>query len=201
MNAAAARCNDPIDALVRGCHLVQRHHDARTTSRRCGGASPLDDREAASIRRFLHELETLPDPLSQAADPTHVTGSAIVVGTRGVLLLKHKRLGIWLQPGGHIDDGETPWDAALRETREETGLDVDFAGPVDRDGVPELIHVDVHAGGRGHTHLDTRYLIHGGDADPTPPADESQEIGWFDWGDAIVMADPGVRTVLGHLAP
>jgi 8-oxo-dGTP pyrophosphatase MutT (NUDIX family) len=162
---------------------------------------PLDDREAESIRRFLHELDTLSDPLSQTADPIHVTGSAIVVGPRGVLLLKHKRLGIWLQPGGHIDAGETPWDAALREAREETGLDVEFAGPLDGEGIPELIHVDVHAGGRGHTHLDTRYLIFGGDADPAPPADESQEIGWFRWDEAIESADPGVRTLLRHLAP
>jgi 8-oxo-dGTP pyrophosphatase MutT (NUDIX family) len=162
---------------------------------------PLDAREAASIRRFLHELDTLPDPLSQEAGPVHVTGSAIVVGPRGVLLLEHKRLGIWLQPGGHIDRGETPWDAALREAREETGLDVEFAGPVDAAGVPELIHVDVHAGAGGHTHLDTRYLIDGGDADPQPPPDESQEIGWFEWDEAIARADPGVRAVLEHLTP
>ena len=162
---------------------------------------PLDAREAESVRRFLHGLDTLPEPLSQEADPVHVTGSAIVVGPRGVLLLKHKRLGIWLQPGGHIDDGETPWDAALREAAEETGLDVSFAGPLDRDGIPELIHVDVHAGGRGHTHLDTRYLVDGGVADPAPPDDESQEIAWFDWETAIAMADPGVRSILRHLAP
>ncbi len=163
--------------------------------------TPLDERERASIARFLAGLDSLESPLSRAADPTHVTGSGIVVGPRGVLLLKHKRLGIWLQPGGHIDPGEMPWDAALRESREETGLDVSFAGPLDEDGIPELIHVDVHAGGRGHTHLDARYLLDGGALDPSPPADESQEVAWFDWPDAIALADPGVRALLEHLAP
>jgi 8-oxo-dGTP pyrophosphatase MutT (NUDIX family) len=160
---------------------------------------PLDDREAASIDAFLTEMDRLEDPLDQRLGPVHVTGSAIVVGPRGVLLLKHKRLGLWLQPGGHIDPGETPWQAALREAVEETGLDLAFAGPVDADGVPELIHVDVHAGGRGHTHLDTRYLIDGGDADPAPPPGESQEVGWFDWDTAIEMADPGLCAVLRQL--
>ncbi|MFK7917793.1 MAG: NUDIX hydrolase [Ilumatobacter sp.] len=163
--------------------------------------SPLDEREAASIDQFVSALDTLEAPLDQTSNDVHVTGSAIVVGPRGVVLLKHKRLGLWLQPGGHIDPGETPWQAALREAREETGLEVAFAGPFDADGVPELLHVDVHAGGRGHTHLDTRYLLDGGDADPAPPDGESQEIGWFSWDDAIAMADPGVQTILEHLRP
>ncbi len=164
-------------------------------------ASPLDDRERRSIDRFVSALDSLEHPLDQEADSVHVTGSAIVTGPRGVLLLKHKRLGIWLQPGGHIDPGETPWEAALREAHEETGLDVAFAGPLDAEGVPELIHVDVHAGGRGHTHLDTRYLLDGGDADPAPPEDESQEIAWFEWADAIDLADDGVKSILQHLQP
>lgn len=163
--------------------------------------SPLDDREASSIEQFLTALDSLDRPLDQTSHDTHVTGSAIVVGPRGLLLLKHKRLGLWVQPGGHIDPGETPWDAALREAREETGLDVAFAGPLDDHGIPELIHVDVHAGGRGHTHLDTRYLLDGGDADPCPPEGESQEIDWFGWDEAIALADPGVRTILEHLRP
>ncbi len=162
--------------------------------------NPLDDRERRSIEQFLQALDRLSSPLDQEADLVHVTGSAIVVGPRGVLLLKHKRLGIWLQPGGHLDPGESPWAAALREAREETGLDVSFAGPVDADGVPELIHVDVHAGGRGHTHLDTRYLLDGGDADPAPLEDESQEVSWFSWHEAIELADDGVSTILRHLS-
>jgi 8-oxo-dGTP pyrophosphatase MutT (NUDIX family) len=161
----------------------------------------VDEREAISIERFLTFFDALAAPLDQDSDPVHVTGSGVVIGPRGVLLLEHRRLGIWLQPGGHIDPGETPWDAALRESREETGLEVSFAGPLDDDGVPELIHVDVHEGGRGHTHLDLRYLIDGGDADPDPPEGESQQIDWFGWDAAIERADPGLRGLLLALQP
>ena len=179
-------------------HLDDVHRRIRSD---VAGRVPVDDREASSIERFLVAFDALAAPLDQDSDPTHVTGSGIVVGPRGVILLEHKRLGIWLQPGGHIDPGETPWDAALRESREETGLAVSFAGPVDGAGVPELVHVDVHEGGRGHTHLDLRYLIDGGDADPDPPEGESQQIDWFDWDTAIDRSDPGLRGVLVALAP
>lgn len=162
---------------------------------------PIDAAEQLSIERTVAELDRLADPFDQAFDPVHVTGSAIVVGPRGVVLLKHKRLGLWLQPGGHLDPGETPWEAALREAREETGLDVSFAD-VDDDGVPRLVHVDVHPGGRGHTHLDLRYLVHGDDADPAPPEGESQAIAWFDWPSAIDRAtDDRLQALLQHLAP
>jgi len=158
--------------------------------------TPVDERERVSIERFIEAYDKLSDPLSQEADPVHVTASGIVIGPRGVVLLKHKRLGFWLQPGGHVDSGETPWEAALRESEEETGLVVAFSGPFDSDGKPVLLHVDVHAGGRGHTHLDLRYLINGGDADPAPPDHESQEIDWFSWDDAIDLADAGVAGCL-----
>jgi len=168
--------------------------------REVAARSAVDDREAQAIPRFLALFDERADPFSDVADPVHVTGSGIVVGPRGVVLLRHRRLGIWLQPGGHLDAGETPWEAALRESREETGLEVRFAD-VDTDGVPVLAHVDVHHGGRGHTHLDLRYVLDGGAADPVPPPGESQEIGWFPWDEAIALADPGLRGALRGLRP
>ena len=76
-----------------------------------------------------------------------------------------------------------------------------FAGPLGPDDVPALVHVDVHAWGRGHTHLDLRYLIDGGTADPDPPDGESQQIGWFTWDAAIERADPGLRGALRAMRP
>lgn len=156
---------------------------------------PVDERERVSLDRIFAEWDLLDSPFSEESGPIHFTGSALVIGPRGVLLHKHRRLGIWLQPGGHIDADETPWDAALRETAEETGLESEFA-EVDSQGSPVLAHVDVHEGGRGHTHLDLRYVLDAGTADPNPPQGESQEVRWFSWGEALDIADDGLRGIL-----
>jgi 8-oxo-dGTP pyrophosphatase MutT (NUDIX family) len=157
--------------------------------------TPVDERERTSIERFVCEVDGLAEPFSEHADSTHVTASALVVGPRGVVLHRHRTLGIWVQPGGHIDPGETPWDAAVRETTEETGLTV-----VHHGGAPTLVHVDVHPGPRGHTHLDLRYLLDGGDADPKPPPGESQDVGWFAWDESLTIAEPHMEGILRALA-
>ena len=155
--------------------------------------------EGLAIAEFLREFDRLGNPFSEEDDPVHVTGSAIVIGPRGVLLLKHKRLGVWLQPGGHIDAGESPWAAAMREAEEETGLNLHFAD-LDAEGQPHLMHVDVHAAARGHTHLDLRYLVQGGDQDVNPPPGESQELDWFSKADAVLRAtDARLRAVISTL--
>jgi len=151
-------------------------------------------REVRSRAQFLVELDRLTDPLDRNADPVHVTGSAIVVGPRGTVLHWHKRIGGWLQPGGHVDPGETPAHAALRESHEETGLRVRHP-----DGGPRLVHLDVHPAGP-HVHLDLRYLLVSEDAEPAPPPGESQQVRWFTLDDAIAIADAALVDGLRRVA-
>ncbi len=156
--------------------------------------TPVDAREVASLEQARAVLPSLAQPFSEDAQDTHVTASGFVVGPRGVLLHHHLKLGIWVQPGGHIDEGEWPHGAAQREVLEETGLEV-----VDPPGGPTVVRIDVHPGPRGHTHLDLGFLFVGGDDDPAPPPHESQAVRWCTIDEALALAEPGLRGFLGTL--
>jgi 8-oxo-dGTP pyrophosphatase MutT (NUDIX family) len=174
------------DDLIRDVRTTVAGFDARTP------------RELESQRRFLAELDRLPHPFAEDADPVHITGSAVIAGPQGVVLHFHKRLRMWLQTGGHVEPGEAPWDAALRESQEETGLQLRHHG-----GHAHFVHLDVHSAAKGHTHLDLRYLLEPDDphAQPAPPPDESQQVRWFSWDDAIATADAGLVDALHRLRP
>ncbi|HEY7105269.1 MAG TPA: NUDIX domain-containing protein [Acidimicrobiia bacterium] len=153
--------------------------------------APADERERASRARVLTEMDRLPAPFSEDADPIHLTASGLVVGPRGTVLHLHRRMRAWLQPGGHIEGDESPWDAAVRETREETGLVA--CHPAEG---PLLLHVDVHDAPKGHLHLDLRYLLHAPDEEPVPGPGESPDARWFTFEEADGVADESLRRAL-----
>jgi 8-oxo-dGTP pyrophosphatase MutT (NUDIX family) len=142
------------------------------------------------------------DPFDRRIPEGHLTGSALVLSRAGdrVLLLHHRKLDRWLQPGGHAEPGESSGEAvALREAREETGIAALELHPT----APRPLDVDVHdipARGteRRHEHLDLRYLVLApGDATATFSADESHAIRWFGWEDALALdLDAGLRRAL-----
>jgi 8-oxo-dGTP pyrophosphatase MutT (NUDIX family)/GNAT superfamily N-acetyltransferase len=172
-------------------------NDVRTTIRdQVTGRRPVDARERYSMQQFVELFDPIEQPFLEQAGPVHVTGSAIVVTAdrSRVLLHKHKRLGMWLQPGGHIDPGELPWQGALREAVEETGLPASLVDD-------HLVHVDVHPGPRGHTHHDQRYLVESPHVPPAPPEGESPDVQWLQWHRAIALTEPGLEGALRALQP
>lgn len=114
--------------------------------------------ESATVSRFDAFVATHEDCFHRFCRPGHVTGSAWVVdpGGRRVLLTHHRKLGRWLQLGGHCDGDPDTLAVALREAQEESGLAVRAL-----DG--DIFDLDVHlisARGReaAHQHFDVRYL-------------------------------------------
>jgi 8-oxo-dGTP pyrophosphatase MutT (NUDIX family) len=159
-----------------------------------GAITPVNEREALSLEKTLDRLSWPGDPFDEVANDHHLTVGAFILSSRGIILHLHKRLGMWLQPGGHVDAGESPEEGCLREASEETGLEVRHLDPV------RLFHVDVHPGPSGHTHYDLRYLLIAEPRDPTPPPGESPEVHWFDFDAATNRATEDLVPVVRKLA-
>lgn len=98
------------------------------------------------------------------ADRDFVAG-AFIVRNGEILFLNHRKYGFWLQPGGHVEMGETPDEAAVRETREETGLEVEVVGEEEEFenfsaiDLPNPFNVNLHEIEEGHWHLDFQYIV------------------------------------------
>jgi 8-oxo-dGTP pyrophosphatase MutT (NUDIX family) len=138
---------------------------------------PVDLVRVDHVRQFvrLHE-----DCFLRSCVEGHVTGSAWVVSPdrSRVLLVHHRRLDRWLQPGGHADGDPLIHRVALREAREETGLDhLELAGEAPID-------VDVHRIPRygsepTHLHHDIRYLVVANGCATPQASEESDAVRWF----------------------
>jgi 8-oxo-dGTP pyrophosphatase MutT (NUDIX family) len=158
-----------------------------------------DAAEAADLQRIREFIGRHRDPFDRRIPEGHLTGSAFVISASGdrVLLLHHRKLERWLQPGGHADPGESDGETvALREAREETGIEALALHP----SAPRPLDVDVHEiPARGsepaHEHLDLRYLVLAPDASvPRRAADESNDLRWFRWDElALLNLDPGLE--------
>jgi len=118
----------------------------------------------------------------------HFTVAVFVVQEGKVLLHWHRKLGMWLPPGGHIERDELPDDAAVREVFEETGVEVELVGERRGDITdPVQLHrpvgVQLENIGPGHQHIDLIYFAR--PAGSTRISDEfaRDRVGWYGPGD------------------
>lgn len=138
---------------------------------------------------YAEERALIPEFLNLIQDPKaflrerlegHFTASAWIVNPERThtLLLLHRKLGKWLQPGGHADGEENLLEVALKEAREECGLHAirvvtDQIFDLDRHGIPAQGQVPAHS------HFDVRYLLEADRSDTLQKNHESISLKWI----------------------
>jgi 8-oxo-dGTP pyrophosphatase MutT (NUDIX family) len=154
--------------------------------------------EAALARTFSAFLHSDPAVFERRFLAGHFTGSAWLVSADGqrVLLMHHRKLGRWLQPGGHADGDVDLARVALREAQEETGVtglqvDEDIFD-IDRHRIPS------RADEPEHWHYDVRYIVRTGEDERFAINEESHALAWRDVVD--VAADASLETSLRRMA-
>ena len=123
----------------------------------------------------------------------HFTSTGLVFNeNREILMIKHKKQGLWLPPGGHVDENELPCKAVVREVFEETNIVVQVLSSVPGLDLSEkaqkelplplrIIYVD------GAGHIDLLYLCRAVNIDYIPNKNEIDGIGWFSPEEAMKL--------------
>ncbi|MFL6181533.1 MAG: NUDIX hydrolase [Actinomycetes bacterium] len=154
---------------------------------------PSDTDQDQLRKDFLHHLRTAEDAWSRHCLPDHLTASALVVdqSRTKVLLALHRKVGIWLQFGGHIEpDDRTVAEAALREAFEESGL------PHITLVSSRPLRLDRHAapcGSGARHHLDIQFLALASSEVQPQASPESEAVRWFPVNDLPQQTDDALR--------
>jgi 8-oxo-dGTP pyrophosphatase MutT (NUDIX family) len=164
---------------------------------------PLGPEEREMTADAVGFIGRHPNCLLRSCIPGHLTGSAWVVnpGRTRVLMVLHRKLGRWLNPGGHADGDPDLPEVGLREAREESGLTsvrllsrsiLDF----DRHWIPG------RAEAPGHFHYDLRFLCEADDREPLSISEESTDLAWVDRS-AVLGRNPceSMRRMLAKMGP
>jgi 8-oxo-dGTP pyrophosphatase MutT (NUDIX family) len=154
--------------------------------------------EAATAAQFETFLHTHADAFERSNTTGHFTGSCWLVSAEGtrVLLMHHRKLDRWLQPGGHADGDTDLARVALREAQEETGV----AGLRVEGGIFDIDRhrIPARADEPEHWHYDVRYVVRARAEDRFAVNAESRALAWLAVTD--VAADTSLDASLRRMA-
>ena len=174
--------HDHADAMLADFHEYARRR-------------PEEDTVAAQFAAFLRSA---PEVFERSHAEGHFTGSAWLVSADGerVLLTHHRKLGRWLQLGGHADGDADLSRVALREAEEESGL-ADLAveaEPFDLD----CHWIPARGSEPGHWHYDVRYVVYATGSEAFALSEESLALAWQPIG--ALLADEATDASLRRMA-
>ena len=140
-----------------------------------------DNNESAMRQEMIDFVNTYDNCFDRELLIGHITGSAWILDNSGqfVLLMHHRKLGKWFQPGGHCDGDSDVLHVALKEAEEETGVSEitvanDAIFDVDIHLIPE--QKDIPA----HLHYDVRFLFRADKSLPLLINEESNNLAWVE---------------------
>jgi 8-oxo-dGTP pyrophosphatase MutT (NUDIX family) len=169
--------------------------------------------ELAMVGEFRAFVAAHADCFERSCAPGHVTASAWILSPDGrrFLLTHHRKLGKWLQLGGHADGEAETHVVAMREAFEESGIKDFGLLATDDELVP--LDVDVHViparpGEPEHKHYDVRWLLVAQAEQLTRNETESNELRWvpmaeleaFCQEESLRRMGEKVRAILAHMA-
>lgn len=144
------------------------------------GYRPAVPAQQALKACFMAFVAEHPDCCERSLAHGHLTGSAWLVSADGrrALLMHHRKLDRWLQPGGHADGDADLAAVALREAEEETGL----SGLVCEGDIFDLDRHQIPARGTepAHWHYDLRFVVRAAGGEDFSQNAESLALAWFD---------------------
>lgn len=160
--------------------------------------APDGPEQAEQRQLFMAFVNQRPECCERGLDVGHLTGSAWLVSKDGrrALLMHHRKLARWLQPGGHADGNADLAQVALREAEEETGLSDLAVGPrvfdLDRHRIP------ARGAEPEHWHYDVRFVVHANGGEAFIQNEESLALAWFEM--AELAEDGGLDASIRRMA-
>ncbi len=141
---------------------------------------PSDPDEKMSKQKMLDFLEAYPDCFERSCIPGHFTGSSWLLNKDGsqFLLLLHKKLNVWLQPGGHCDGDPDVLGVAIKEAQEESGI-MDIKTVSESIFDIDVHFIPAHDGELSHYHYDVRFLLQVQSDEDLICSAESHDLKWF----------------------
>ena len=169
---------------------------------------PADEREDEHRRQALAWLDSTSDIFRRVKPLTpspHLVSYFLVIDPDqgNVLLVDHRKAGLWLPTGGHVEPGEHPAATVRREAREELGIEAVFS-PVAGEN-PVFVSVTEIAGPTGrHTDVSLWFVLSGRVSEPlAPDPGEFRAARWWTRGEieraGPELFDPHMARVLGKL--